>query len=1013
MKRTLHYLWGAALLILAAAPIKADRLLDIPLATQDNFDEYFTTVNLGDEGTMWKWDFYSSSYPAYAICYKYGTLEYNDYLTLKTPVHLIPNMAYRLSYRAACFENGSTSEVEVLYGTSSETDQLELLYKQTGIEFKNRYQGEEMALCEKMFEVAEEGDYYISFHAITSIAVNCITLDAVGNPSAPAVITDLAAVADPNYELKATVSFTVPSLTITGNQLESVSKVVIKRNGEEVATKTGYMPGDEVSWTDDNSVAGDVTYSVTVFSGELESNPAEVTVFVGPDVPLPVTGLTMTREAGVSTLSWTAPVSGAHGVEFDASQIRYIVERIVGGESTVIADAHDGVTYEDIFDSETRTSLSYKVTPFVGESVGESQSTSEIWIGAVSLPFSDSFAGASFGSSWETEILNGTKDWEVKDSAYSPNTTPQDVDGGFAWYNSYNASREYSARLCTPEILVASATNPVLEFWLMGNTSNYSDYIKLQIQKDGGEWTDVQNAVWYPNNIGKAEWAKYEVALKSAITDCSKFRIGFTAVSGYGYNMSVDNVKIYNLLEHDLQVVALNAPQSVIAGNDAEVSVSVVNKGVNTVEAGDYEVNVTAGDKSFSLQTVALAYGETHEFMVTIPVDASMASEEPVDVSAEVVYADDEDNDNNVSDTASMTYGVLDKPTVTVLDATRNPESGDISLEWSPAVNTEGFVATDLELNFESFELGYCGEATETAGTTMFGDWKAVVNGEYESAYWFYDLPSGFTIFDSSKTTSSYAPKGSSDSPQILMASGKLQTGSFDQWFISPELIPYAGAVYTVEFKMWPNDSHVLIEVAYSETDDNPESFIPVETFSAPQGSFMPKTAEVPGTAKYIALRHKSEGDGYTKCVAIDDIKIKSTCDVVLGYNVYEIGVGRVNDEPVAECSYVVTSEARDVNRADAEGESRVFAVSALYDGGESALGTAVTVVNSGVEAVNGDKPFALEGDVLRVYAAEADIYTIDGVKVGHVGTGAPAVVLSEGIYVIVVDGKSYKFEVR
>lgn len=1014
MKQTLRYLWGAALLLLAAAPSEAERLLDIPLAVETEFDENFTVTNLGDEATLWEWNLYSSSYPAYAWCYRYGTTTYDDYLTLKSPVHLVPGMAYRLGFKGCHFERGKEpADLEIMYGTGSQPADLSLLYTQSGLVFKNRYESQQMDDFEHIFEVGTEGDYYLSFHATESVAINHIILEEAGNPSAPAVITDLAAVADPSRELKATISFTVPSKTVTGNDLESVSKIQIMRNGETVATKTGYMPGDEFSWTDQNPLNGLMTYSVTVFAGQLQSLPAEVSVYVGPDAPMPVSALKLVRDGDVSALSWTAPSKGMHDLEITPEEIRYKVERIVNDEPTVLAEAWEGNSYEDTFTSETRVSLAYKVTPFIGTCIGESTDTEKIWIGSVSLPFADSFTDASFGSAWTAESVKGSKNWEPKASTSYPTTTPQDGDGGYAWYNSYNASREDSARLMTPEIIASSATNPMLEFYFMGNNNSYSDYVKLQIQKDGGEWTDVEGATWYPKELKKEGWFKIEVPLLNEIAGCEKFRVGFTAVSAYGYNMAIDNVTIYNLLDNDLAVTGLEAPATVMAGNEASVTVSVRNRGANAVSADDYTLTLTAGEKVFAIEPVGIEAGTSHDFVLTFPVDADMVTDNPVEVSAVIAFANDENNDNNVSETATISYIVIDKPTVTTLSGIKNPENGAISLTWEPAVDTEGYVPTDLTQDFESFDKGYCGDTTDEAKVTMFGDWTAVNNDDSESAYWFYQLPVGFTIFDNTKNTSSYAPKGSSDSPQIIVSSGKMASGNLDQWFISPELTPFDGAVYNVEFKMWPNSSSdSMLEVSYSVSDKSLDSFIPVETFKSSTGSFYPKSVTVPGTAKYIALRNKSVCTGYNQYIALDDIKITSVADVVTGYNVYEIGVGRINNEPVTECEYLVSAVEPTMAREAAD-NGRKFAVSALYDGGESALGNVISVIPSGIGLTDSEKPFTLEGDRLLVHADAADIYTIDGKVVGRVSAGASAVTLGNGIYVIVVDGKSYKFTVR
>lgn len=63
----------------------------------------------------------------------------------------------------------------------------------------------------------------------------------------------------------------MPAKTVNGAELESVSEVEILRNGEPATTITDAAPGKNVSWTDENSVRGEVSYTVTVYNGTLKS----------------------------------------------------------------------------------------------------------------------------------------------------------------------------------------------------------------------------------------------------------------------------------------------------------------------------------------------------------------------------------------------------------------------------------------------------------------------------------------------------------------------------------------------------------------------------------------------------------------------------------------------------------------------------------------------------------------------------------------------------------------------
>ena len=106
----------------------------------------------------------------------------------------------------------------------------------------------------------------------------------------------------------------------------------------------------------------------------------------------------------------------------------------------------------------------------------------------------------------------------------------------------------------TPPIDRASATNPVVEYYMCHHTT-YFDKLKIQVSIDGGEWIDVPNSenTVKKDGFGSGEWEKCTVALTDVLpADCSSFRVAFTTVSAYGYNIIIDAVRIFNLKGKDL-----------------------------------------------------------------------------------------------------------------------------------------------------------------------------------------------------------------------------------------------------------------------------------------------------------------------------------------------------------------------------------------------------------------------------------------------------------------------------
>lgn len=967
------------------------------LNEESSFATDFTVLDKNADGTTWKWGKYTTgSVPYYyAECYKYNTAN-DDYLTTSKAYHLVPGVAYRMSYTSSLGSSGTpTGSLDVLMGTSADVTAMSKLSSQTSFSYKNRYSGEKFDETAVMFEVETEGDYYFSLHLTTSLGmyVDDWHLANVGSPNTPKAVTGLTVTADAARDTKATVAFTLPSQTVTGTTLTSLSKAEISRGGSVVNTLESLTPGENVSWLDENAGEGTVTYSVVVYNGEYVSDAVSASAFVGPETPNPVTGLTLSREAGVNKLSWTAPTKGLHNVVLDASMLKYRVSRIVGENVTVVGEAVSGTSYDDEFDPDTRTKVSYSVVAMLGNCESTAVTSSSITAGSISLPFADSFAKATISDIWETVIVNGTKNWEAKASCTYPTSQPQDGDGGFVYYNSYNASRTYSARLITPEFKSSSATNPVFEFY-MSHGSSGDDAVYVDVQKDGGEWTTVSSAFTVKSTT--TGWVKHTVSIKEAIDGSKTFKVALRSYSAYGQNIAIDNIQVYNLLDHDLKAGSVSGSATVVAGNKGSFKFEVQNIGGNAVTADDYTIEVTLdGNKIGELAGVEIASAASATLTFEHLFTAEEASESAHNISGKVVYANDQNPDNNTFASASTLVSTVNKAVVKDLAGVMQA-TGEIELTWSSPINLDGYTETNINEGWESYETSFAGP---------FGDWTTVdLDKTTGTSYWFTSQPADFAIYNPGTSTSAPAAHGGS---KFVVSSGYLNGTSatqVDDWLISPALNTFDGATFDVSFWYIQNNSSKMQgEVLYSTTDTATDSFTKVGDFSNTNAkSWRQYTCEVPGTAKYIALRNVSTYT-YGAVLGFDDIVIKSVVDKVLGYNVYEEGVGRLNSEMLTEPTFTVPAATHSelAMRREEEASTRLFSVTTVYEGGEGAKSEFAVVSSSatGVSSIVVSDAVRVIGNEVSVPCA-ADVYSIDGRLVCRCAEAAN-VQLRAGVYLV------------
>ena len=137
-------------------------------------------------------------------------------------------------------------------------------------------------------------------------------------------------------ELAGQLSFTAPSTDRAGNALTGDLNYQIYVNG--TATKKGVTtPGEETVVLVTVEKAGNYNFAVTCSNAAGESYKSRASSWVGPEMPTPVTSLTLSKSGSTMTLEWKAPAKGTHDRPLEADHLRYDVirmpdDKIVGAD---------------------------------------------------------------------------------------------------------------------------------------------------------------------------------------------------------------------------------------------------------------------------------------------------------------------------------------------------------------------------------------------------------------------------------------------------------------------------------------------------------------------------------------------------------------------------------------------------------------------------------------------------------------------------------------------------------
>lgn len=234
------------------------------------------------------------------------------------------------------------------------------------------------------------GLYTVDLHtgAATKIASSNVTLygmviaPAQADTGTPAEAANLTADFT-GTSLTGTVSFTAPTQTVGGGNLQGTLTYTVTANGAEVATGR-VEAGAKVDAAVTVAHSGDYTFAVTLTNEKGTSKASSVTRWIGFDEPAAVGTPTATFADGVVTVAWTAPAEGVH--QGTLGQLTYDVVRIQGKDSVTVAAGITATSYADDVTSAQLAAYTYAVRAVNNDVAGRWTSTAAVVAGSAIEP---------------------------------------------------------------------------------------------------------------------------------------------------------------------------------------------------------------------------------------------------------------------------------------------------------------------------------------------------------------------------------------------------------------------------------------------------------------------------------------------------------------------------------------------------------------------------------------------------------------------------------------------------
>lgn len=995
-----------------------------PAYTNDFDNDYmakdFTVIDENRDGSTW-----SYNYVWKAMTNSYCSTGNNDWL-ISEPVALKKGV-YRIEISAVSSTYSAMSKLKVAVGDTQSVDDMTTVVMESfdvdGAYIVEGIPDIDVYNYSMELTVDKDGDYYVGLNdcsvAIPNIQISSqLILKSFSiiecDMNAPAAVDDMKVVAGESGGLKAEISFVLPKYTIRGDALDAVSKTEILKDGVLIYTVRDKNPGDMCTFTDTNFDEPCMAdYSVVAYNADGSAGKeASASIWVGVDTPLSPKNVRLEDNGdGTFLLSWEKPSTGQHGGYIDYSKLVYSYGEL-DEEWQVVTNIKETtelsaiVKYENVNDVQDILIYSVSASNEIGLSYWMN-SNPQLCGEAYDLPLRESFANLSVSSvPWMFVDQIGEGIWFPTWYVSQPVIFPQDDDKGLLVYSPSGIGDAMT--VCTPRVSLENTTNPVVSFYVYNDEDTNIDY-DLQVSAYKDYFESVSLTTVKTVDMAKDGWVRYDIPLQN-INGWNDVFIGFRAVTnGVSDVLALDNIRIFDYLDYDLEVMGITAPESIPVGETGVVSCEIANYTKN--DFGEFTVVLNADGVPSQSKTFT-GLKKENRMTVEFEVTPNIKNPKVCNYSVEIITKDD-NMKNNISEEVMVEQPQPNLPTVENLTAV--PCTNGVKLEWSEAPNEY----KDRWM-YEGFEE-YDSFATDALDGWVTVDKDGNNTRRLEGAsYPHAGEPGAGMVFKAKevRTSNPYTSPHAGENMFVMWQSEvneEHEKSLTDDWLISPELTGEKQSV-SFFFKSMCDDDYVLeiFQIYYSTSDGDVDSMVPLtDKIEFANNDWERFKFSVPEGTKYFAIRYTSAYYGLALC--LDDFTFERNEEdgiltplQLLGYNVYCSGL-RVNDSPVAATEFL--------HKLNSAGRF-TYGVTAVYDLGESDFGDTaeVMITESDIQDVLGGDIYVMASDKeIQIFNAEnleVKVYEMSGAIV-YSGYNVKTVHVESGLYLVYVGDKAFKVSVK
>lgn len=993
---------------------------DVPFTgtfTSEREAAQYGIINMNQDKYTWGWQ----SYDYCMRIWSADEVTSDDWLVLP-PLNLKAGTNYKFIVSCKNMNSSSTDYTELFEVKAGQYVAMDSVNLPVTVMDVTRLKSNDWVDMQGIFSVPESGKYYVGIHYISpkwQSYMDVIKVEVKVDAGEPAPVTDLTVTPGENGARTATLKFTTPSLTAAGEPLKGIDSVCIERDEIIVDKIIGAVPGTGLVWTDNLAEAGEYRYKVYCVNEKGTSLPVYGGTYVGFDIPAMPDSAWVTAQQplkdGKVMVGWTPVVTDTTGRALPEVAVGYQVSNLKIQGYPALAIVAPGQTSAEVSILEPGVGQTFSdlaVFPFTERGLGVGAPTSrKVVVGTpAGLPFTESFPDGEIETR-EIAVYNytpGLTRWMIcTDETFKGEMTSSDGDNG---YLTMQSSVDGESMIYTLMADLSGARNPELSINLYNITNdpssddakNTNEVTLLAREPNADTWTILKSGPIHELAPQVLAWNRVNASLSQF--KGKPVQLGIR-IKGKQYAFTaIDAIKVADVNQNDLALVAAAAPKAVFAGEPFNVTVNVRNNGAAAVAAGRYTLSLHEDGSATPLATIQGTALE-RDRLATFTFDACYAPGQAGshDLTVVIDFADDENTTDNRAG-CRVDCRVSDRPVPVALAAALDGDNKPI-LTWSePDMTTRTYTGEPIVEDFEN--------PAYTPWNTIDGgvdEWIMVdADGLPVGGFQGLTLPgietgkttASFFLFDSAdpvvKDNQYAASYAASSGDRYLASLYQAEDNQIDDWAISPRLSGKKQEI-SLMARSYSATYPEKFTIYYSKGSVDPKDFIPVTGSSVEEvpAEWTLYRIELPDEARRFAIRSNSAG---AFMLMIDDVKfvpLANTPSDVTGYNIYRNDV-KVNDRPVTAMSYVDASAPDGVHR---------YYVTALYDTGEESGASNVATATSAVDLIAsaGMTVTTARGEIL--ISGAQDVVEITTVQGQVIYRNTPAEILrvkvTPGIYLL------------